>query len=71
MKTEKFDYIVNAGKTKDDLRPACAFKSKELAIEGAEVMKSTRTRLKYFEVVYMPEDDHDTNEVVWRSWEAK
>jgi hypothetical protein len=68
MKTEKFDYIVNAGKTKDGLRPACAFKSKELAIEDAEAMKSARTRLKYFEVVYMPEDDPDTNDVVWRSW---
>ena len=64
-KTEKFDYIVNAGKTKDNLCPTCAYKSKEDAIEGAQRLVAAETRLKFAEVVYMPEDDDDINEVVY------
>ena len=63
MKTEKFDYILNAGKKKDNLYPICAFKTKELAIEGRST--SPYKVYQYFEVVYMPEDNDDINEVVW------
>lgn len=72
MKTEKFDYLLFSGKTKDDLRPACAYKSKEDAIEAAKRLGAEKIPgLKYTEVVYMPEDDDDTNEVVWRSWRTQ
>jgi hypothetical protein len=65
-KNEKFDYIVNAGPAKDNLRPACAYKSKEDAIAGAERLAAEKIPgLKYAEVVYMPEDNDDINEVVW------
>ncbi len=65
MKTEKFDYIINVGKTKDNLQPFVAAPTKEEGIKGA---KNALNFYDYTEVVYMPEDDPDTNEVVWRSW---
>lgn len=69
-KTEKFDYLLFAGKTKDDLRPTCAYKNKEDAIEAAKRLEAEKIRaMQYIEVTFMPEDDVDTNEVVWRSWE--
>jgi len=71
-KTEKFDYIVNAGPTKDNLRPACTYKTKEDAISGAQRLTAEKIPgLKYTEVVYMPEDNDDINEVVWTNWRRK
>ena len=71
MQTESFDFIVNAGPTKDNLRPACAYKTKEDAIAGAERLVAEKIPgLKYAEVVYMPEDDDDINEVVWKNWRS-
>ena len=59
-------YVINAGDDlENDFCPLIASESKEKAIE----LCSGNTAYKYFEVVYMPEDDPDTNEVVWRSWE--
>jgi hypothetical protein len=69
MKTESFPYILNAGKKKDNLSPICAYKTKEDALVGVVALKSEKV-YKYFEVVYMPEDDDDINEVVWTSWEG-
>ncbi len=72
MKTEKFDYIVNAGASKDNLTPVCAYKSKEDAIAGAQALAAEKIPgLKYTEAVYMPEDNDDINEVVWRSWRIR
>ena len=42
MKTEKFDYILNAGPTKDNLRPCCAYKGVEDAIEAAKRLRAER-----------------------------
>lgn len=65
-KTEKFDYLLFAGKIKDELYPVCAYKSKEDAIEGAKRLVAEKiSGLSCIEVVLMPEDDVDTNEVVW------
>ena len=65
-KVERFDFLLFAGPTKDDLYPACAYKSKEDAIEAAKRLEAEKIkRLKCIEVVNMPEDDDDTNEVVW------
>ena len=67
MEKETYDYVINVGD--DDLDPyEIAFSTKEAAIEEA---KKLLDRYSYSEVVYMPEDDVDTNEVVWRSWENR
>lgn len=65
---ESYPYVINAGYELDDLSPLIASKSEE---EAVDFCKSGKASYKYFEVVYMPEDDPDTNEVVWRSWEVK
>jgi hypothetical protein len=71
-KTEKFDYLLFAGKTKDDLRPACAYKFKEDAIEAAKRLAAEKiSGMKCIEVAFMPEDDDDTNEVVWSNCRRK
>lgn len=68
-KTESFPYILNAGPAKDDLRPACAYKTKEDAIAGAQRLAAEKiTGLKYTEVVYMPENNDAINEVIWKNF---
>ena len=62
-----YPYIINAGDELDDLYPYLACESKEKAID----LCKTNKFWNYLEVVYMPEDDPDTNVVVWRSWEVK
>jgi hypothetical protein len=65
-KTEKFDYLLFAGPAKDDLHPACAYKNKDDAIEAAKRLEAEKIKgMKCVEVTFMPEDDDDTNEVVW------
>lgn len=59
-----YPYIINAGDALDNLFPYLACESKEKAID----LCKNNTFYKYLEVVYMPEDDLDTNDVVWRSW---
>ena len=63
-----YDYMINVGMEKDNLQPYLASPTKE------EGIKDARRVLKFYnytEVVYMPEDDEDINEVVWRSWGVK
>ncbi len=65
-KTEKFDYLLFAGSTKNDLYPTCAYKSKEDAIEAAKRVQAEKLpHFKCLEVILMPEDNDDINEVVW------
>lgn len=72
MKEPKYDYILNAGPTKDNLRPGCAYKYKEDAIAAAKRLKAERLPyLKYIEVVYMPEDNDYINEVVFTTYWRK
>lgn len=64
--TEKFDYILFAGETKDNLQPACAYKTKKDAIEAAKRLEAEKiSGMKCIEVTFMPEDEVDTNKVVW------
>lgn len=66
-KTKKsYSYIINVGMEKDNLQPYIASPTKEEGIKDARRALEFYT---YTEVVYMPEDDLDTNEVVWKSWE--
>lgn len=63
---ESYPYIINVGMRKDDLQPYIAAQSYEQGLIRAETALQF---YNYSEVVYMPEDDLDTNEVAWRSWE--
>ena len=68
-KTEKFDYLLFAGSTKNDLYPTCAYKTAEDAIEAAKRLRAERLpHFKYIEVVNMPEDNDNINEVVWATY---
>ena len=60
------DYIINAGKSQNDCTPLMAASTKEEAIEKAKVLIEQHT-YEYSEVVFMPESDINTNEVVWTS----
>ena len=62
------EWMLNAGPSKDNLAPYCAFPTKKEAITAA---KNALNFWNFTEVVYMPEDDPDTNDVVWRSWRGK
>ena len=64
---ESYGYIVNAGMEKDDLEPVLAYPDKDEAI--SEAVRLVNLFYGFAEVVYMPETDVDTNEVVWRSWD--
>lgn len=63
MKTESFDYILFAGHTKNDLQPIASFAEQEHAIEAGKC--AAQNGFSCVEVTFMPEDDDDTNEVVW------
>ncbi len=60
---EPASYILFAGETKDSLYPLKAFRDKAEAI--AEAKETTKFGCPCAEVCYMPEDDVDTNKVVW------
>jgi hypothetical protein len=57
-------YIVFAGESCDEENPMSAWPTEESAIEAGKVILDSKS-YKYVEVVYMPEDDLDTNEVIW------
>lgn len=66
---ESYDYIINVGYYDDELDPYdTAYSSEEGAIDQAKWLVG-EGEYNFTEVVYMPEDDVDINEVVWRSWE--
>lgn len=56
-------YILFAGETKDSLYPLKAFRDKDEAI--ADAKETVKLGCPCAEVVYMPENDDDINEVVW------
>lgn len=64
---KSFDYIIFAGKTKDDLHSISAWQYKDNAVKAAKRLLSTKV-YKCIEVVFMPEYDDDTNEVVWSNF---
>lgn len=63
-----YDYIMFAGETEDNLQPISAWKSVEEAIRNAYSLLDHKLH-KYVEVTFMPEDDDDTNEIVWSNCE--
>lgn len=63
---ESNPYIINVSNDKSNWEPVASAATKE---EGIEVANSYLDEYKFSEVVYMPEDDLDTNDVVWGSSE--
>lgn len=61
-----FPYILNAGKKKDDLSPVCYYMTVDQAMLG--VMTLIPDTYNYFEVIYMPAEDDDINEVVLKNF---
>ena len=56
-------YVIFAGETADDLYPVdTAFTKEEAISKAADLWQKTK---KCVEATYMPEDDIDTNVVVW------
>jgi hypothetical protein len=57
-------YVVFAGESCTEETSMSAWPTEESAIEAGKVILDSKS-YKYVEVVYMPEDDIDTNEVIW------
>jgi hypothetical protein len=57
-------YVVFAGESCTEETSMSAWPTEESAIEAGKVILDSKS-YKYVEVVYMPEDDLDTNEVIW------
>lgn len=55
-------YVIFVGHKADDLQPFESAPNERSAIEAAQQLQ---TRFPYTEAVYMPEDNVDTNEVVY------
>ena len=66
MTDDTNDYILNVGQTQDELTPFASAFTKEAAIELA---KEAGQYWKCVEVVYMPVDNDDINEIVWSQYE--
>lgn len=59
---ERFPYILNAGKKKDDLSPVCYYNDLDQAILGVvTLIPDTYT---YFELLYMPQEDDSIKELI-------
>jgi hypothetical protein len=59
--TDEADYVVFAGEDRNTARPEVA----SFALDGACAQADKLAReYKYVQVVYMPEDDIDTNETI-------
>lgn len=56
-------YVLFAGTSQGNENPMSAWPDSEPAIKAGE--DCIKAGYRYVEVVYMPEDDEDTNEVVW------
>ena len=55
-------YVIFVGSEKDDMQPFDTAATEKAAIERAIQLKDV---FQFTEVVFMPEDDIDTNEVVY------
>ncbi len=60
------DYVLNVGVKVDDLEPTDAF----ITLDSAKIVADHYAKLgKFAEVVYMPEDDVNVNDVLYRTWQ--
>lgn len=58
------DYIINVGNSRNDLDP---FESAHTGAEAIERARELGKEYSHVEVVYMPNNDVDINEIIW-SW---
>ena len=65
MTQEENDFIINVGQEKGNLEP---FDSAHTEAEGIEKAKKYLEDWKCVEVVYMPVDNEDVNEIVWKKY---
>ena len=65
MSQDVYDYIINVGQDRSDLGPFDAAHSRGGAIATAEELSKTYPMV---EVVYMPTDDDDINEIIWSKY---
>lgn len=59
------DYIINVGQDKQDLGP---FESAHTGEEAIARALELSEEYKMVEVVYMPQDDEDINEIIWSKY---
>ena len=59
------DYIINVGQDKQDLGPFESAHTREEAIARAEKLS---TEYPMVEIVYMPVDEYDINEIIWSKY---
>lgn len=62
-----YNYILNLGSNKNDLRPEDAYPSIAKALADAFLL--IHDDYKLIEIIYTPEDDMDINIVVYRNFE--
>jgi hypothetical protein len=60
------DYILNVGQTQDELTP---YASAATPAEAEKKALELRKTWKCVEIVYMPVDDDDINEIIWAEYE--
>jgi hypothetical protein len=60
------DYILNVGQTQEELTPFASAPNSEGALTKALELRKT---WKCVEIVYMPVDDDDINEIIWAEYE--
>ena len=65
MTADVCDYIINVGQDKSDLGPYESASTREKAIAMAENFSKIYPMV---EVVYMPEEEDDINEIIWSKY---
>lgn len=66
MTQEENDYILNVGQKRGELTPYASAHTPE---EAETLALELRKTWKCVEIVYMPCDDDDTNEIIWAEYE--
>jgi hypothetical protein len=66
MTDDTNDYILNVGQTQDELTP---YASAATPAEAEKKALELRKTWKCVEIVYMPVDDDDINEIIWAEYE--
>ena len=68
MTQEENDYILNVGQDRHNLDP---YASAHTEYEAIELAKKLRETWNCVEVVYMPQDNIDINEIIWSDYDCE
>ena len=66
MTQDQNDYILNVGQDRDNLNPFDSARTEYEAIKKAEQYKED---WKFVEVVYMPQNNIDINDIIWSDYD--